>query len=302
MKTKSYGFTIVELLVVIVVIGILAAITIVSYTGISHKAKISSLQSDLSNSSKQLNLFQVEKSTYPTTISTNCSTNPTDATNLCIKTNSTNTYGYRYYSPNGYMLVSMNGNTCYSITNNSAPVENCVTIGTQTWMKYNLDVGTIKNYSIDMANDSIVEKWCYDNDPVNCTISGGLYQWNEMMEYSTTPGTQGIAPTGFHIPTDAEYTTLITYLGGEAVAADKMKKVGHCQGRTPCGTSGWDGLLGGYNYGSSWFYLGSATDFWSSSQSSVSNAWNRLLYDTDDASYRYDDDKTFGFSVRAIKD
>ncbi|HZJ34650.1 MAG TPA: prepilin-type N-terminal cleavage/methylation domain-containing protein, partial [Candidatus Angelobacter sp.] len=63
------GFTIVELLVVIVVIGILAAITIVSYTGISQRAIAVSLQSDLTNASKQLKLFQVENSAYPTTIS-----------------------------------------------------------------------------------------------------------------------------------------------------------------------------------------------------------------------------------------
>ncbi|HZJ34804.1 MAG TPA: prepilin-type N-terminal cleavage/methylation domain-containing protein, partial [Candidatus Angelobacter sp.] len=58
---KTNGFTIVELLVVIVVIGILAAITIVSYTGISQKAKEASLQSDLDNASKQIKLFQVSE-------------------------------------------------------------------------------------------------------------------------------------------------------------------------------------------------------------------------------------------------
>ena len=62
------GFTIVELLVVIVVIGILAAITIVSYTGISQKAIVASLQLDLSNASKQFKLFNVDNGSYPTGI------------------------------------------------------------------------------------------------------------------------------------------------------------------------------------------------------------------------------------------
>src|SRR5476651_2591158 len=70
LKHNSSGFTIVELLVVIVVIGILAAITIVSYTGISNKASIASLQSDLENASKILKLDQINSSTsiFPATL------------------------------------------------------------------------------------------------------------------------------------------------------------------------------------------------------------------------------------------
>ncbi len=88
--TKN-AFTIVELLVVIVVIGILAAITIVSYTGLSSKATLASLQSDLSNSSKQLKIFQTVNGNYPATISLNCSTTPDTITNKCLKLSSGNT-------------------------------------------------------------------------------------------------------------------------------------------------------------------------------------------------------------------
>ena len=88
-STTLKGFTIVELLVVIVVIGILAAITIVSYTGISQKATVASLTSDLTNASKQLKLFQVDNSNYPTTI--DC-TIPDSTTNECIKSSTTYTY------------------------------------------------------------------------------------------------------------------------------------------------------------------------------------------------------------------
>jgi uncharacterized protein (TIGR02145 family)/prepilin-type N-terminal cleavage/methylation domain-containing protein len=311
------GFTIVELLVVIIVIGILAAITIISYTGISKKAEISSLKSDLANSSKQLNLFQVEKSTYPATISTNCSTNPTDATNLCIKSSSTNTYSYKYYSPNSYMLVSMNGNTCYSITNNSAPVENCVTIGTQTWMKYNLDVGDrINNTTTSQTNNSIIEKYCYDNDPANCNTYGGLYQWDEMMQYSTTEGIQGIAPTGFHIPSDDDYKTLEMYLGMDpsqviysgfrgTTEGDQLKNTGLCQGRIPCATSGFNWLPGGYQFGyngvQSWYPPGSYGYLWTSSQFDVWTAFRRIVCTTSGQVNRNITEKTLGVSVRAIK-
>ena len=65
LKNKNAGFTIVELLVVIVVIGILASISLVAFNGISRKAYIASLQSDLSNASRQLKLFQVDNDNYP---------------------------------------------------------------------------------------------------------------------------------------------------------------------------------------------------------------------------------------------
>jgi uncharacterized protein (TIGR02145 family) len=137
-----------------------------------------------------------------------------------------------------------------------------VVIGTQTWMKYNLDVGTMINGGTAQTNNATEEKWSYSKNSDNCTIYGGLYQWNEMMQYSSTEGAQGIAPAGFHIPTDAEYTTLTTYLGGESVAGDMMKSAGICQGRTPCGTSGFDGLFGGNGYNNSWNGLGSTAGYW----------------------------------------
>jgi general secretion pathway protein G len=71
---KDDGFTIVELLVVIVVIGILAAITIISYTGITQRATIATIQSDLTNAAQQLKVYQTSNMTYPVTI--DCSSTP----------------------------------------------------------------------------------------------------------------------------------------------------------------------------------------------------------------------------------
>src|SRR5450759_5048665 len=91
---KSSGFTIVELLVVIVVIGILAAITIVAYTGISSKATVASLTSDLDNSSKQLKMYYVDHGAYPATLDgSNCPTGPAD-TKYCLKPSSSTTFSY----------------------------------------------------------------------------------------------------------------------------------------------------------------------------------------------------------------
>lgn len=119
-KARISGFTIVELLVVIVVIGILAAITIVSYTGISGRAVASSLQSDLTNASQQLKLFLIDNSVYPTTIDCSIADSPT---NKCIKASSGNTY--TYYSnntsnPPTFSIYAKNSNnTSYRITENS---------------------------------------------------------------------------------------------------------------------------------------------------------------------------------------
>ena len=127
------GFTIVELLVVIVIIGILAAITIVSYTGISQKATVASLQSDLANASQQLKIYQVINSAYPTSLDgSNCFV-PTsvDGNSACLKTSAGNTFDRTVYAasvnnstnPQIFTLDVTNANgTKYRITNDSAPV------------------------------------------------------------------------------------------------------------------------------------------------------------------------------------
>ena len=123
-KPALPAFTIIELLVVIVVIGILATITIVSYNGITNKAIASSLQSDLANASKQLDLFQVDYGYHPSTI--DC-TIPDSVTNKCIKTNPANSFTYLPglgANPTTYTLTATHTstNTNYTITPNSSPI------------------------------------------------------------------------------------------------------------------------------------------------------------------------------------
>jgi len=83
-----------------------------------------------------------------------------------------------------------------------------VMIGEQCWMAENLNIGEMINGSQSMTENGIIEKYCYVNDPGNCEIYGGLYQWNEMMEYTTTQGAQGICLNGWHVPTDEEWKQL----------------------------------------------------------------------------------------------
>jgi general secretion pathway protein G len=123
MHMNKLGFTIVELLVVIVVIGILAAITIVSYTGISSRANTTSLQSDLASAKKQLSLYYVDHGAYPTSSPTpSGNTYCTDDARYCYKASPGNTF--TAYSSDGttFSLTATNTNdTAYSINNSTGP-------------------------------------------------------------------------------------------------------------------------------------------------------------------------------------
>jgi uncharacterized protein (TIGR02145 family) len=164
-----------------------------------------------------------------------------------------------------------------------------------------------------------MERYCYNNDTNNCNIYCGLYQWNEMMQYVHTEGTQGICPTGWHIPTDAEWKTLEMHLGMTPAEADnsgwrgthneggKLKETSTTHWYSPntgaTNSSGFTALPGGYrSSGGSFNYLGSYGYWWSSTVYSGTHAWVRGLTHGNDRVYRGSDDKTHGFSVRCIKD
>ena len=86
-----------------------------------------------------------------------------------------------------------------------------VQIGTQCWMGDNLNDGKFINSDQSQTNNSELEKYCYNNDEKNCEKYGGLYQWDEMMKYTSNSGSQGICPDGWHIPTFEEFTELMNY-------------------------------------------------------------------------------------------
>ena len=87
-------------------------------------------------------------------------------------------------------------------------VYNTIQIFNQCWLKVNLNVGTMIPGTEEMTDNGIIEKYCYNNEPDSCTKYGGLYQWNEMMQYVTQQGTQGICPPDWHLPTDEEWKVL----------------------------------------------------------------------------------------------
>ncbi len=189
--------------------------------------------------------------------------------------------------------------------------------GTQCWMAENLNIGTMIVSTTNQTNNSTFEKYCYGNNTSNCDTYGGLYQWDEMMQYVSTKGARGICPTGWHLPTDSEWKTLERYLGMSQSQADTTDFRGTDEGsqlagneplwsnglldqNANFGTSGFTGLPGGSRdtYGS-FNNLAYGAYFWSSSEYGT-DAKYRALYYTHAQEYRNDDSKANGFSVRCL--
>ncbi len=197
-------------------------------------------------------------------------------------------------------------------------VYNTVLIGEQCWLKESLNVGTMINGDENMADNGIIEKYCYDNNPVHCDTYGALYQWNEMMQYTTTPGVQGICPPGWHLPTDEEWKQL----EGEVDAQygypdpewDNLGLRGFDAGLNLKSTNGWNpggsgtnlygftALAGGWqNYLGPFTGMMAGVTFWTSSDNGGTSAWRRrLTYNTDKVD-RVEFGKGSGRYVRCLK-
>jgi len=181
-----------------------------------------------------------------------------------------------------------------------------VLIGTQCWMDRNVNIGTRIHYAVDQTNNSVIEKYCYSGSETYCDTYGGLYQWDEAMGYSNSgSGVQGICPDGWHIPTDAEWTTLIDYLGGSSVAGGKMKETGFIHWDIPntsaTNASKFTALPGGYRTSNGYTNRGIKNSLWSATENDGSSAYYRYLYYTHANVVRVDNDKSYGYSVRCLR-
>ncbi|MBI9039280.1 MAG: right-handed parallel beta-helix repeat-containing protein [Bacteroidales bacterium] len=185
-------------------------------------------------------------------------------------------------------------------------IYNTVQIGTQCWMAENINIGTIITGIENMSNNEIIEKYCYDNDPANCEVFGGLYQWDEMMQYSTTQSTQGICPDDWHLPSDEEWFELENFLDPSINNPELFGWRG-----TDCGlklleggTSKFEALLAGLkNWNNGEFTgIGESTVFWTSTINPFNpvHSWFRKLVINNSQSYRNGASKLFGASVRCL--
>ena len=182
-----------------------------------------------------------------------------------------------------------------------------VTIGNQVWTSKNLDVSTYRNGDvIPQVQDANAwlnlrtGAWCYyDNDASNGTEYGKLYNWYAVND------PRGLAPKGFHIPSDAEWGILTEYLGGAAAAGTKMKSsFGWDENGNGTNSSGFAVFPGGSrNYGVGTFDgVGRDGYWWSSTEYNSIYVWNRYLYCSDGSVYRPYNEKENAFSVRCLGD
>ncbi len=178
-----------------------------------------------------------------------------------------------------------------------------VQVGSQCWLKENLNVGTMINVSSNQANNGIIEKYCYDDDSSKCKIYGGYYRWDEVMQYSVTEGAQGICPTGWHVPTYAEFQTCSTTVSGDGNAL-KVLGVGSWYGEGT-NTSGFSAVIAGDGYNGVFENLYTLTSFWSSTRGPepyTDYPYDfSLYYEYNDIGISYND-KLYGFNVRCVKD
>jgi uncharacterized protein (TIGR02145 family) len=215
-----------------------------------------------------------------------------------------------------------------TITDIDGNVYNTVLIGNQCWMKENL------NTTRDAAGNNIYH-YCYDNNTTYCDLYGRLYLWQTLMNgagssNNNPSGVQGICPTGWHVPSDAEWSQLVDYVAAQGypnsnVANGTGNALKSCrQENSPlagdCNTTvhprwdsdithngfdefGFSALPGGGNafgyYGNN---VGKEGNWWSSTEYSSAFAWVRVLRRWRGDVYSYSEFKTAGFSVRCLKD
>jgi uncharacterized protein (TIGR02145 family) len=237
------------------------------------------------------------------------------ATNLANSNtgdNATNTQ----YSAQAALITGLQAQLAELISDNSL-VSLSVAIGTQKWMKKNLDVATYRDGTlIPEVTDGTTWKnlktgaWCYYTG-TDGTTYGKLYNWYAVAGIYDTASLNDsslrkeLAPTGWHVPSDGEWTKLTASLGDNA--GGKMKETGAAHWETPNGgatnSSGFTGLPGGSRYSNGAFYdIGYTGFWWSSTEYSTTTAWYRTLYYKYGDVYRYSNSKTFGFSVRCLRD
>jgi uncharacterized protein (TIGR02145 family) len=202
-----------------------------------------------------------------------------------------------------------------SMTDQDGNVYKTIVVGTQEWMAENLRARTYRNgvaiplvtdltqWAANYNNGTALPMMCwYLNDSATYACPyGRLYNW-----YAVT-SSNNVCPAGWHVPSDAEWTTLTTFLGGQNVAGGKMKSTGTQYWQSPNAaadnSSGFSVLPGGVRDNNGTFGLiGSLGYWWSSTENGTLYAWNRSLSYSNGLAGRGDDVKTIGFSVRCLRD
>ncbi len=222
------------------------------------------------------------------------------------------TPGYYYYTSTDWIGITGAGpgaipnsnSNCIDYDGNAYPT---FSIGTQVWMAENLRV-THYNNGDPIPNETDSETWLATNAGAYCWYDnnqsayekyyGALYNWFAVDDY------RGLCPDGWHVPTNAEWTTLTTYLGGPTIAGGKMKSesdLWNSPNTDATNSSNFSGLPGGCRP-STFTNVGIYGFWWSMSDYSSYSAWALLLYHTGGNVSEDISNKHLGFSVRCLRD
>ncbi len=197
-------------------------------------------------------------------------------------------------------------------------VYNTIQIFSQCWLQKNLNVGTKIYGEIGMSNNGLIEKYCYNNSEDSCSKYGGLYSWEEMMQYNFIQGTQGICPTGWHIPTDDEWKILegsvdswhnigdngweSWQMRGLDVGTNLKSLEGWNNGGNGNNMYGFTALPGGDRAPDGLFYtIGDEGFWWTSTRIGIEKICRDLL-ESQPGMYRSHTTDQVGLSVRCLKD
>jgi uncharacterized protein (TIGR02145 family) len=236
---------------------------------------------------------------------TSAITNLSPNTTYYVRAYATNSSGTGYGSAMSFTTQQGNG----TVTDLDGNVYNTVTIGTQIWMVEDLKVTKYRN------GDPIPN--VTDNTSWSTLYSGAYCDFNNDTSYSSTYGklynwyavndSRKIAPAGWHVPTDAEWTILTTSLGGESVAGGKLKEMGLSHWVSPntgaTNEVSFTALPGGDRHNNGVFEnFGTGGYRWCSSTYSTNIAWSRSIFYNSINVIRSAYYDQYGFSVRCIKD
>lgn len=347
------GFTLIELIIIVFIIGLLATIVGISISGAKSKGRDIKRISDINQLQIALDNYKKVEGRYPESLSPGESLIGS-STNIIFMSKIpenfsyynldcyVNGYEYSYdvienkykiafclegkidnYSPGGKCAMNnkIYDNICeedlficgQQVADNESNIYDTILIGDQCWFKNNLNIGEMILGISSQSDNSVSEKYCYDNNYANCDIYGGLYQWNEMMDYSTSTN-QGLCPNGWHVSSNGDWLNLINYLsvngnGGIGTSvAGKLKEAGTLHwvlegcGSSVCNSSGFSSLPGGFRGTGNFSGINSFNFLWTSSQVNI-NSYTYYSLDYSSASPSSSAlNSENGFSVRCIKD
>jgi len=194
-----------------------------------------------------------------------------------------------------------------------------IQIRSQCWLKENLNIGKMIAGIQESTNNDTIEKYCWDDDITFCTEYGGYYQWDEMMQYVNEEASQGICPPGWHIPAEEEWKILAGMVDSQYGVGDIIweyyTSCGFDVGEKLKSTYGWylnqngtdeygfTGLPAGSRGTSGYFAdITWGAYFWSSSCNENNTPWRRQLAYENTFMGRTPRARSFGYSVRCIKD